>query len=839
LQKLRSYVKIKKNYGQVTPSEKRKDFAMYTISLNGKWTVKNALTGEVYAATVPGDIHHDLLEANVIPNPYYSDNANACGWVTEQDWIYEKKFEVTEEMLKNRLSLVFAGIDTYSEIFVNGKSIGSTDNMFLRYAYTINDFVSVGENTLTIRLISIKEAAKQFPDKGYFGCFNVQRIFMRKAQCHFSWDWAPNFPAMGIWQGVSIEVCNGSEISKVMIHPYLDGRASFFIHMTKDFDNYHVDGKFLRIKVWDGEQTVIKTFPVEGIKNAYNLFIENAKLWWPVGMGEAHLYNYEVTLIEDGVETYAKSGRFGFRTVELDQSPIDEGKFACQFKINGEKVFLKGANWVPLDIMTGAIAEEKYRKAIDIALDANYNCLRVWGGGIYEKDIFFDTCDEKGMLVWQDFQLACADIPDDYPGFADRMIEEAEYQISRLQCHPSFFVTTGGNEKTGAFGKAKSRGDRLVYYTLRGLCDHIDGTRPYMPSSPYSFTDSGNDFGSGDTHTNSYQSSRASKQLHDFREVLKNLDASLASEVGLQGSCRVEALKKYIPEDKLWPVNDIYDLHFTRNPYDGTGTTFVEQQMEAAEILFGSFDGLNEFVKKSMALHSEFVKADSEFHRARRARCGGAMFWMFSDIWPSGTWAIVDYYLIPKAAYYASKRAFKPVTPIITKIKETVGLYVVNDTLSDVSGVLTLKYTDVDGNIHAIKTINVTARANASTFVEALDGMIEYGTQHILVAEFDANNEKTKTFYYPDLWKDVQWKEPELDVKIERCCDKCATITITAKSAFARMVNILTPDLANTSFSDNFFDMEKGETRVITVKAAEAFDTADIAVKTWLDEWDR
>ncbi len=807
--------------------------------LNGEWKLKNPVTGAEYVATVPGDIHSDLVKAGVIPDPYYSDNANVCSWVAEQDWIYEKEFNVTENMLKNKICIVFNGIDTYSEILVNGKPVGNTENMFIRYSFEVNDLIVKGKNTLTVRLKSIKEAAKQFPEEGYFGCFNVQRIFIRKAQCHFSWDWAPNFPAMGIWQDVALEVLPGSEIEKVIIHPYLDGRVSFFVHMTKDFDNENVEDKFLTIKVWNESQAVTRTFSVDGLKNAYTLYVEGPKLWWPVGMGEANLYNYEVILTEHGKETYNKSGKFGFRTVELDQSPIDEEKFACRFKINGKEVFLKGANWVPLDIMTGCITDEKYHKAIDMALDANYNCLRVWGGGIYEKDIFFDICDEKGILVWQDFQLACADVPDDFPGFSDRMIEEAEYQLARLQPHPSFFVITGGNEKTGAFGKAKSRGDRLVYYTLRGLCDAIDGTRPYMPSSPYSFRDSGNDYTSGDSHVNSYQSARASGRMHEFREILKDLDASLSSEIAVQGACRVETLKKYIPQDKLWPVNDIYDLHFTRNPYDGTGTTFVEQQIEAAGILFGEFEGLNEFVKKSMALHSEFVKADSEFHRARRGRCGGAMFWMFSDIWPSGTWAIVDYYLIPKAAYYASKRAFAPITPIITKIKETTGLYVVNDTLRDVRGNLTLRYTDVEGNVSFERIEDINAKAGCSTFISAVDEVIQEGTQKILVAELDMKGEKVKTFFYPDLWKDIQWKNPELEVEIDRPFDRCAKIKITAKSAFARMVNILVPELSGTTISDNFFDMEKGETRIIEVKADKAFDTADIAVKTWLDEWER
>ena len=812
---------------------------MQKISLNGNWKVKNVLTGAEYPATVPGDIHNDLVKANVIPDPYYSDNANKCGWVTEQDWLYETTFTVTKEMLQSKLKLVFAGIDTYSEILVNGKKIADTDNMFLRYDFVVNDYVKEGENTLAVNLISIKEAAKQFPEEGYFGCFNVQRIFMRKAQCHFSWDWAPNFPAMGIWQDVELDVLDGGEIKSVTVHPYLDGRASFFVHLSEDFDNENIGDKSIKIKVFDSDVTVEKTFAVDGYKNACNIVVEAPKLWWPVSMGEPNLYNFEVTLVENSKETYKKSGRFGFRTVELEQSPIEENKFACKFKINGKEIFLKGANWIPLDIMTGCITKEKYEAAINKAMDANFNCLRVWGGGIYEKDVFFDICDEKGILVWQDIQLACADIPDDYPGFADRMIEEVEYQITRIQYHPSFFVSTGGNEKTGAFGKQKSRGDRLVYYTLRGLCQHLDGTRPYMPSSPYSFTDGGNSLNSGDSHVNSYQTARAEGKMGEFREILMNLDASMASEIAVQGASRLEGLKKYIPEDKLWPVNDIYDLHFTRNPYDGTGTTFVEQQIEAAGILFGEADNVNDFVKKSMALHSEFVKADSEFHRARMARCGGAMFWMFSDIWPSGTWAIVDYYLIPKAAYYSAKRSYAPITPVITKIKGETALYVINDTLNEVKATLTLRYTDANGNISLEKEYPVTLSANTSLKVEELESIIEVGSNNIFVAELKMDEKSVKTYYYPDLWKKVAWANPELDVKIERKCDKCATLTITAKSAFARMVNVLVPDLANTVISDNFFDMEKGETKVVEIKADKPFATEEIEVLNWLDKWER
>ena len=813
---------------------------MEKILLNGEWLLKNPQTNTTYKATVPGDVHNDLLNSSVIPDPYYSDNANNCAWVAEQDWIYEKKFNITEEMLQDKIKLVFDGIDTFSEIYINDVKIADTNNMFLRYAFKINDYVSVGENTLTVKLLSIRKKASEFPKEGYFGCFDIQRIFIRKAQCHFSWDWAPNFPAMGIWQDVRLEILPGNEISHVIIRPELDGRAALIVHLGKDLNPWDVGGKFLRVKVWDCDTTIEKTVSVDGYKTICNIFIDDVKLWWPKFLGEPHLYNYEVTLIENEKETHTKCGRFGFRTVEHDQSPADTQKFYCKFKINGVEIFLKGANWVPLDIMTGCIPDDKYCKAIQMAHDANFNCLRVWGGGIYEKDIFFDLCDETGMLVWQDFQFACADIPDDYEGFNEQVIEEVEYQISRLQTHPSFFVATGGNEKTGTVGQLKSRGDHLVYYTLCGMCHHLDGTRPYMPSSPYSFGSVGNDLTSGDSHVNSYEPSIGHGRFTEFRDILAEREAPMASEIAVQGACRVESLKKYIPQESLWPVNEIYNLHFTRNPYDGYGgIPFVEKQIKAATEAFGEFDCLTGYVKHSMALHSEYVRADSEFHRSRKGDCGGAMFWMCSDIWPSGTWALLDYYMIPKASYYAAKRSYKPVTPIVTKHKDGTFAFVVNDTLSDINGTLNIRYTDVNGNIYSEKSATVNVAPNTSAKILYLDDIIESGTNRIVIAELITDTDTTKTFYFPDLWKDVAWCDPKLKVSIERKCDKCATVTITATAAYARMVNIIVPEFSGTYMSDNFFDMEKGETRVIEIKADQPFATEDIAVKTWLDEWDR
>lgn len=832
---------------------------MNKLSLNGKWHVKEfehtlqmpekfdavKAVGKVYPATVPGDIHNDLVKAGIIPEPYFSDNSKECAWVAEKDWCFIKEFEVEKEFLDKYTYLNFEGIDTFSEVYLNGKKIGSTENMFLKYEFDVSKEIKEGKNILAVYIKSIRKMCNNFPQEGqgYFSCFNVPRIFIRKAQFQFSWDWAPDFPATGIFNDVTLISRKSTFIKDYAIRTKMDGSVNFIVNFDKNTvgDEEQSPNREFVLKVTDEGKTKIYKFPAMQIKNLFNIFIEEPKLWWPVDMGKPNLYSFTLSLVEEGIEVDEISGKFGIRELEFEQKPRKtEGGVTCQMKVNGQPVFLKGANWVPLDIMTGCIPDSKYEKSIQMAKEANFNCLRIWGGGIYEKDIFYNLCDEKGIMVWQDFMFACSDIPDDYEGFVDLIVPEIEYQVARLRNHPSIIVWCGGNEKTGSFGKDKCRGDRTIYYLVRGIAGHLDYTRPYFPSSPWGYSDVGNAQDSGDSHSNSYNVSMGRPGgVEDFRNVLAGFVPSMSSEIAVQGSPDVTSLKKYIPEDKLWPINDIYDLHFRRNPYDEQGgIAYSQLQMDAAERLFGEFTDVNSFTKKSMTVHSEFVRADGEYHRTRKGDCSAAMFWMYSDVWPCGTWAILDYFMIPKAAYYSAKRTFEPVSIIITQRKEGVKAFVVNDTLENVKGDIVVGQMTVDGKVIFEKKLSsCVVGENVSKEVFNFEGEMKKEKDSFLYAKFVSGDKEMVTTFFKDLWKDIKWPEPKLKFEVSTVLNKDgnfeATVTLST-SKYARFVNIHIEGQDEAILSDNFFDMMGDSQKVVKITSPKQFTKKDVLVKHWM-----
>ena len=826
---------------------------MDKINLNGTWKLKYFENGEatpelifsedydssLLEAKVPGDVHADLVRAGKIPDPYFSDNVYQCKWVAEKDWCYIKEFYVSNEWLNRNISVVFKGIDTFADIYLNGVLVGKSENMFLQYEFDITKYVKQGNNKLAVVIKSIKNSMKCFPEKGFFGCFNVQRIFIRKVQCHFSWDWAPEFPGTGIWGDVIVKAFEGPQIKNVAVRTLTSGDVTFFINLNKKTYSEEIkDYTEIFLEVQEGNSNILtKKISGPGFKNHVSINIQNPQLWWPLDMGSQYLYSYKVSVYQNGCKTDETNGRFGIREIEFEEKPRkDEYGLTCQIKINGQPLFLKGANWVPLDIMTGEISEIKYRRAIEMAAKANFNALRVWGGGMYEKDIFYDLCDELGIVVWQDFAFACSDIPDDYPGFIDQVIPEFEYQIERLRNHPSIVLWCGGNEKTGSFGKQKSRGDRTVYYMLRGIAGHLDPTRPYFPSSPWGYTDTGNDHDSGDSHCNSYQASMNTVGFLNFRDKLSEFSPSMASEIAVQGCCSVESLKKFIPEEKLWPVNDIWDLHFTRNPYDSTGTTFVQQQLKAAEELFGGYDCVDEFVKKSMCVHSEFLKADVEYHRSRKGNCSAAMMWMYSDVWPCGTWALVDYYLEPKAAYYSAKRAFQPLLPLITKRSDGIKAFIVNDTLKEYKGTIILGQASVNGEILKSDEIkNVKVNPNESICIFNFDDIYERTDYLFIHFEIEDGTVLKNTFFHK-LWKDIKWPTAYLSTLVcepQNEEDKWTTEINIISYGYARMVHIAVEECENAEFSDNYFDMEDREEKTVIIRSDKPVTKDNIKISHW------
>ena len=823
------------------------------LLLNGTWKLEclssqdALLPGDVFDIEVPGDVHRTLLDESMIPDPFWSENYKDCDWVSRCDWLIYRDFTVAPSLKGKKLELVFDGIDTYSSVRLNGRLLGNTDNMFLGYVFDVTDLICFdGSNRLEVEICSTRSTIDKRDITGYFACFNVERIFSRRVQCQFGWDWAPNLLSVGIWQDVCLQVVTSGTIEDVYVRGDDQGHAFFDIKtdaLTADAAGTGSSNLFLDLEISGDGQTFQKRVPVKGQKNFIDLHVPNPKLWWPNGYGDAALYTYAIVLKEGDrvLDTY--EGRFGFRTVELIQEPLDNDKRSFRFEINGRPIFCMGANWVPAHCFTGCIKDETYRHLLTLTKDANLNTLRVWGGGMYENDIFYDLCDEMGILVWQDFMFACGDIPDDDPGFVEDVIQEFKYQVKRLRNHPSIFHWCGGNEKTGAFGKLIKRGDLITKVIAPGIVRDYIPMASYTPSSPFSYTDIANDSRSGDTHGGTYEEAFAD-DIKKFRKHIDQKQAVFMSEFGLHGPPVIRSLKKFMPNDSLWPLNGIWESHVQDNPYNSIPETFVQIQQACAEQLFYKPENISDFVKTAGTFYAEYLYAEFQHHRRRLPENSGAMIWMLNDCWPAANWSVVDFYGRPKQAYYALKRACKPVMLSFKEKGTKIELYLTNNSLSEVKGDVALYLQTVDGSVnHLLAQSTVSIQTHDSGVVLAGDrsNLPTEVKDCFLVAVLESKSGILQEIYFHDLWKDIAWPQPEVAMQVlsEGWEDGCYRVVCRLKtSRFARCVNMTTAEDIHVSMSDNYFDLPAGQSKEIVMIAPEKFDTEQLILNHWLTDWE-
>jgi len=831
---------------------------MKRVLLDGVWELQGTAHGEKMdpggewiPATVPGDVHVDLMGAGKLDEMYYADNIAKNTWTTETAWWYRREFTV--DGLEAVAELVFKGIDTVAEIYLNGERIGRTENMFREYRFDVSDRLKVGEpNTVAVCIAPISIVMKRHDAEPYFSCFNDHRIFMRKAQCHFGWDWAPNCPGTGIWESVWIGTYDTICLDGVNINTSCDGAVSFFVSLNGAVQETGADDLELKLTVTapDGSPVAKETWPVTGVKNFRNIFIEAPRLWWPNGMGDQPLYTYEIGLLKDGAACDGKTGRFGIREVRLEEKPLGADKMGFAFIVNGRHCFCKGANWVPLDSFTGAIPDEKYSHMLTLAQEAHFSMLRVWGGGIYEKDIFYDLCDELGLMVWQDFMFACGDVPDNHAWFVENVRAEIEYQVKRLRTHTSVVYWCGGNEKSGDhFRKLVNYGDSLFDEMIPGIVHTLDPFRPYRRGSPFAYVDSGNHPKSGDSHLSALASTFAeeSKGHLDYRNAVNHIDTSFNSEFAIQGPARRRTFEKFMPENHWWPIDDLWNYRITTNPYDHYDTrTFAEKQLALCRAFFGEPGGHAEFIKQGMMVHAEAMWDEMFGYRTKRPNNSGSMFWMFSDPWPTGSWSVVDWYGLPKAAYYAAKRAARPLQIGWKNRADENGWQLVacNDTLEAYEGMLNFGEETLTGESKWSKKREVSISANTSTVLAEIETSEFSGAaDSFLFAELDCCGEKRGDVFFPNFWKDIPWPEPNLTIEgIECVAEGVVDVTLKTEN-FARCVhfediNEGCADGEAVIVEDAFFDMRAdGEARTLRLRSSAPITPESIKAVHWLQEW--
>lgn len=797
------------------------------------WTLSGAKT-EPLQVCVPCDVTNALYEAKKIVDPLFGKNAETLAWIAEEEWTFSCRFDVPPAVLKEeRIRLCFDGVDTLSEISLNGESIGNTDNMFLRYDFDVKTHLREKNNELCVRLPSATRAIRERNDgTNYRSLFTQDRMYIRKMQCSWGWDWAPNLPGIGIWLPVCLEADCGATIENVRVDTFLSGDVRFILSFYNGgshlFENK--DGRYA-VRVTVGE-TCVET-PVTARVQLLNLKIDEPKLWWPNGYGEATLYEYKAELLKDGEVISEKTGTFGFREIALCQAPFGNNRSEFAFLVNGRKIFAKGSNWVPMSSLSGSIKDEAYLPLLLAAQECGFNMLRVWGGGLYEKDAFYETCDRLGIMVWQDFMFSCSAIPSQVEGLEGSMRKEAAYQIERLQNHPSIALWCGGNEyMPHRQGNYYDKGNEFVRVTLRGLCAELDPYRVYIHNSPVGLDDDEWRWTNGDAHVSCMDELLEGDAVYEYRKRIAEKETQFVSECAQLGPTRLRSIEKFIPQEELWPTGDSWEYHFVKNPYAIIPMTCLDKEKHFAEKFFGMPSDVRDFLKKAMIAHAELIRSEGDFARSN-PHCKGFMNWMYNDIWGCGTWSLIDFYGEKKPVYYAMKRLFAPVYVCFAEHTDGLKLSVCNDTQETIEGELVWTEKTMDGGVVARNVAQVRVPRDGVVGVPvAYQGVGAY-----MSAEFlGKDGRKNKTIYFPKLWKELPFVS---DVAYELRENEGGRYALKLRAnAFARTVFLDYADNTGIVYSDNFFDMEKGEERLILIETSKAIDFARFRVRTFADVWE-
>ncbi|XP_053108977.1 beta-mannosidase [Hemicordylus capensis] len=697
-------------------------------SLQGSWRLSNGNGSLVLRGDVPGCAHTALYQRGYIQDPYYRFNDLAYRWISLDNWTYSRTFKTPFAVSTwQKVNLTFEGVDTVAEVVINNVTVGRTDNMFNRYSFDITNVIEE-VNSIEVRFFSaVWFAAEQSkihqayrvppecPPPVQKGQCHVN--FIRKEQCSFSWDWGPSFPTQGIWKDIRIEAYNLCHLLYFSVTPhYAQNAQQWSLEIELDFDvvsSKPVAGLVtVSIPELQTQQTHgIKLRPEEG---SIVLFVNISKsvaveTWWPRGHGNQTGYNMTTTFILEGGYKIEKFSKVYFRTVELVEEPISRSPgLSFYFRINGLPVFMKGSNWIPADSFQDRVTSKMLRLLLQSTVDANMNILRVWGGGIYEQEEFYDICDELGIMIWQDFMFACALYPTDQ-SHLDSVRAEITHQIKRLKSHPSIILWSGNNENEAAIASnwfsiphAKLDIYRKDYVTLyveniRQIVLAEDKSRPYITSSPTNGLESAKegwlahkpyDTHYGDTHYYNY--------IGDCWDWTTYPRARFASEYGFQSWPSFNTLAKVSSEED-WSYTSNFSLH---RQHHAEGNELMLQQAGFHFKLPQGKDSLKKFkdtIYLTQIMQAQCIKIETEFYRRSQSEIidgegetMGALYWQLNDIWQAPSWSSLEYGGRWKMLHYFAQHFFAPLLPVAHEAEDVLYIYSVSDLHSDYMMTLTV-----------------------------------------------------------------------------------------------------------------------------------------------------
>ena len=671
---------------------------MVKLDLNGRWQMKRTDSTSWQEAAVPGSVYNDLLRSGGMEDPFYRENEYGAFEISKYDYEYRRDFHIDPDILEyDVVNLVCDGLDTLSTVYINGGEILSADNMHRTYEADVKKWLKAGANDIRVvfkspvEYVLKKQAERPLINSGDA----VEGIsHLRKAHYMFGWDWGPKLPDMGIWRNIFIQCFNRARLDDVYItQNHISGKVKLDVRVKIEEIKKTADSDYaVRAEVTGPDGAVLRgEAPAGGSEEHIGIVIENPRLWWPNHFGGQPLYTVKVTLLENNIELDGRTFRIGLRTLKVIREKDRWGE-SFRFEVNGVGIFSMGADYIPEDNILGRLSREKTETLIRSCAEANFNSIRVWGGGYYPEDYFYDLCDEYGLIVWQDFMFACGvyELTDE---FRDTVIREAADNIKRLRHHASLGLWCGNNEQElgwASWGWSEScswklKEDYIELYEkiLPEIVRENDPETFYWPASPSSageFHDP-NGENMGDMHY--WEVWHGRKPFTEYRKIFPRF----MSEFGLQSFPCVKTIESFaLPKDM-----NIFSYVMETHQKCGTGNEkilyYISQNFRYPKD-FGSL------LYVSQLIQAEGLRYGVEHWRRNRGRCMGAIYWQLNDCWPVASWSSIDYFGRWKALHYTAKRFFAPVLASACEEGTKVSLHVSNESSDQFEGVLSWTLRD-------------------------------------------------------------------------------------------------------------------------------------------------
>lgn len=793
-------------------------------SLNSNWQFTESGKNEWMKATVPGTVHTDLMANGKIPDPFIGTNESQVQWVETKAWEYKTTFNASEEIWKSKnKELVFDGLDTYAFVYLNDSLILTGENMFLEYKVDVAKYLKKTNNMLRIVFHPASELIEK--NKKNATIKNVpggDRVFIRKAQYQFGWDWGPTLVTAGIWKNVQLRGFGDFHVTEVTLTTNQIKNDTAFLTLSIDFDyvgkesNFNVDISDKSGSYFKGELHAIKG--MRGID--YSILVPHPKLWWSNNMGKPYLYEFIIKVTGDNV-AYEKKIKSGIRTIELREETDAAGK-TFSFFLNNEPIFIKGANWIPCDNFIPRITPEKYYTLLKDAQRSNMNMLRVWGGGVYEQEDFYNTCDSLGIMVWQDYMFAGGMIPNSILPTAFNEIRQVTLRLAHHACISIWCGNNEINEGWNNWGwqkeyKISPMDSVAMVRTYQALFDpeassaaKLSKDIPYITSSPATGWGHPEAYKSGDVHYWGVWWGMEPFSAYDTHV------GRFVSEYGFQGIPTLSSYSLFDPDGTNGFTDPVFIAHQKHPKGFETINTYMQRDYPMA-------DEFADHVYVSQVVQRDGVARAIEAHRRAMPYCMGTLFWQYNDCWPVTSWSSVDYYGQKKLLQYALPDLYAPLLVSVTERNDSVLIYLINDDTISHKGLLAFACMNMNGNIGRTSATPTTIYAGRSNMVIGFEKKQLFDTlkpeSAVLHVSFSyENNRSVDANHFFASTKSLKLsRDPGLVSDIVPVVGKPGTYTVTLRTVSLAKNVYLSLNDPKATFSDNGFDMLAGETKDVII----------------------